>query len=97
VVNTGGSFVASTLDVKDAEFRAGGSLTFSGDSNASVVNLGKIGASKGDVVLIARQVRNDGSLTARNGTCDGVRQRGGAERRLARQWQGVGAASGAGW
>src|SRR6185369_10905469 len=36
--------------------------------NASVVNLGKIGASKGDVVLIARQVRNDGSLAARNGT-----------------------------
>ena len=68
VVKTGGSFVASTLDVKDAEFRAGGSLTFSGNSNASVVNLGKIGSSKGDVILIARQVRNDGSLTARNGT-----------------------------
>ena len=67
-IKTGGSFVASTLDVKDAEFRAGGSLTFSGNSNASVVNLGKIGSSKGDVVLIARQVRNDGSLTARNGT-----------------------------
>jgi len=64
-IKTGGSFVASTLDVKDAEFRGGGSLTFSGNSNASVVNLGKIGASKGDVVLIARQVRNDGSLTAR--------------------------------
>ncbi len=68
VVKTGGSFVASTLDVKDADFQAGGALTFSGNSNASVVNLGKIGASKGDVVLIARQVRNDGSLTARNGS-----------------------------
>ena len=67
VVKTGGSFVGSTLDVRDAEFRAGGSLTFSGNSSASVVNLGKIGSSKGDVVLIARQVRNDGSLTARNG------------------------------
>jgi filamentous hemagglutinin family protein len=67
-IKTGGSFVASTLDVKDAEFRAGGSLTFSGSSNASVVNLGKIGSSKGDVVLMARQVRNDGSLTARNGS-----------------------------
>ena len=67
-IKTGGSFVASTLDVKDAEFRAGGSLTFSGNSNASVVNLGKIGSSRGDVVLIARQVRNDGALTARNGT-----------------------------
>ena len=68
VVKTGGSFVASTLDVRDADFQAGGALTFSGNSNASVVNLGKIGASKGDVVLIARQVRNDGSLTARDGT-----------------------------
>ncbi|WP_161853835.1 MBG domain-containing protein [Bradyrhizobium sp. CCBAU 051011] len=68
VIKTGGSFVASTLDVKNTDFRAGGALTFSGNSNASVVNLGKIGASKGDVVLIARQVRNDGSLTARNGT-----------------------------
>ncbi len=68
VVKTGGSFVASTLDVRDAEFRAGGALTFSGNSNASVVNLGKIGSSKGDVVLIARQVRNDGSVIARNGT-----------------------------
>jgi filamentous hemagglutinin family protein len=68
VINTGGSFVASTLDVKDADFRAGGSLTFNGNSSASVVNLGKIGSSKGDVVLIARQVHNDGSLTARNGT-----------------------------
>jgi filamentous hemagglutinin family protein len=68
VVKTGGSFVASTLDVRDADFRAGGALTFSGNSNASIVNLGKIGASKGDIVLIARQVRNEGSLTARDGT-----------------------------
>ncbi|ANW01474.1 beta strand repeat-containing protein [Bradyrhizobium icense] len=67
VVKTGGSFVASTLDVRDADFRAGGSLSFSGNSNASVVNLGKIGSSNGDVVLVARQVRNEGSLTARNG------------------------------
>jgi hypothetical protein len=36
-------------------------------ADLQLVNLGKIGASKGDVVLIARQVRNDGSLTARNG------------------------------
>ncbi len=68
VVKTGGSFVASTLDVKDADFRAGGALTFSGNSNAAVVNLGRIGSSNGDVVLVARQVRNDGSLSARNGT-----------------------------
>ena len=40
-IKTGGNFVASTLDVKDAEFLAGGPLTFSGNSAASVVNLGK--------------------------------------------------------
>ncbi len=68
VINTGGSFVGSTLDVKDADFLAGGARTFSGDSTASVVNLGKIGSSNGDVVLIARKVQNDGALTARNGT-----------------------------
>ncbi len=68
VVNTGGSFVASTLDVKDANFVAGGPLTFSGDSKAAVVNLGRIGSSRGDVVLMAREVRNEGTLSARNGT-----------------------------
>jgi filamentous hemagglutinin family protein len=68
VVKTGGSFVASTLDVKDANFVAGGPLTFSGDSRAAVVNLGKIGSSRGDVVLMAREVRNDGTLSARRGT-----------------------------
>ncbi len=68
VVNTGGSFVASTLDVKDANFTAGGPLTFSGDSKAAVVNLGKVGSSRGDVVLMAREVRNEGTISARNGT-----------------------------
>ena len=68
VINTGGSFVASTLDVKDANFVAGGPLTFSGDSKAAVVNLGRIGSSRGDVVLMAREVRNEGTLSARNGT-----------------------------
>ncbi|MBI5112738.1 MAG: S8 family serine peptidase [Rhodovulum sp.] len=68
IVQTGGSFVASTLDVKDAAFLAGRSMTFDGASTAAVVNLGRIGSAKGDVVLIARTVQNDGSITAPEGT-----------------------------
>ena len=49
VVNVGGTFAASTLDVANSQFLAGGSLTFSGSSNAAVVNYGKIGALGGDV------------------------------------------------
>ncbi|MGJ4953565.1 filamentous hemagglutinin N-terminal domain-containing protein, partial [Bradyrhizobium sp. HKCCYLS20291] len=68
VIKTGGSFVGSALDIQDANFLNGGEQTFGGTSKASVVNLGKIGSSHGDVVLIARQVQNDGTLSARNGT-----------------------------
>ena len=67
VVNTR-SFVGSTLDVPDQQFLQGGSLTFSGSSSASVVNLGAITASGGDVFLFANSVQNSGSITAPNGT-----------------------------
>lgn len=68
VIQTGGSFVASTLDVKDQEFLARGTMTFDGASTAAVVNLGRIGSSTGDVVLIARTVQNDGTIEAPQGT-----------------------------
>jgi filamentous hemagglutinin family protein len=67
VVDTAG-FLASTLDVSDAAFLRGGDLRFSGNSKASVVNLGRIGASEGDVILIARTVENHGEIHAPNGT-----------------------------
>ncbi|MFG1406937.1 MBG domain-containing protein [Xanthobacter sp. VTT E-85237] len=67
-VSTGGSFVASTHDVSDAEFNAGGAMTFRGSSKASVINYGTIGALGGDVALIARKVENAGTITAPNGT-----------------------------
>lgn len=67
VVNVGGTFVASTLDIADAAFLAGGNLTFSGSSTSHVVNLGSIGALGGDVVLIANSVVNRGTLSAPNG------------------------------
>ncbi len=72
VISTGGRFVASTLDVCDDAFmQGGGSLTLSGDRDASVVNLGKISSSGGDVFLIARgAVINAGTITAPNGTAE---------------------------
>lgn len=66
VVDTRG-FIASTLNVPDAAFQKGGSLTFSGGSSATVTNLGTIKTSDGDVALIALHVVNGGTITAQNG------------------------------
>jgi filamentous hemagglutinin family protein len=68
VINTGGGFVASTLDPGDSGFLAGGALTFTGASTAAVINLGKVGALGGNVALIASTVDNQGSIAAPNGT-----------------------------
>ena len=68
VVNVGGSFVASTLDVSDSQFLGGGALTFAGSSTASVVNYGKVGALGGDVALIAAAVDNEGQIAAAEGS-----------------------------
>ncbi|PZU88317.1 MAG: hypothetical protein DI528_05505 [Shinella sp.] len=68
VVSTGGDFFASTHDVTDQQFLAGGAMTFAGSSKAAVVNLGTISSASGDVALIARAVDNSGSITAENGT-----------------------------
>jgi len=66
-INTAG-FGASTLNVSNAEFLAGGDLHLSGQSPAAIVNLGHINASQGDIYLVAQQVANSGTLTAPNGT-----------------------------
>ncbi len=59
VVSTGGRFIASTLDIcNDAFMNGGDALTLSGKSDASVVNLGRISSSGGDVFLIARHRTN---------------------------------------
>ncbi len=67
VVQTGGSFVASTQDLSDTAFLKGGDLTFTGASNAAIVNEGKVGSLGGDVALIAASVTNTGSVAAANG------------------------------
>ena len=71
VVSTGGRFVASTLDGDNAAFMNGSPLTLTGSSQADVVNLGKIGSSRGDVFLVARNaVMNMGSITAPAGSVE---------------------------
>jgi filamentous hemagglutinin family protein len=71
VVTTGGRFVASTLDVDNNAFMAGGPLTLNGTSNGVVVNLGKISSSGGDVFLVANKaVANLGTISAPNGTAE---------------------------
>ena len=68
-IDTAG-FLASTLDVTNDAFLAGGDLHFTGGSNAAIQNLGAINALGGDVFLIARQVENSGTVTAANGTTE---------------------------
>ncbi|MEX3789530.1 beta strand repeat-containing protein [Paraburkholderia sp. BR14374] len=71
VVTTGGRFVASTLDADNCAFMDGGALTLWGNSNASVINLGKISSSGADVFLIARgAVVNGGTIKAPDGTAE---------------------------
>ncbi|MDR5752314.1 MULTISPECIES: filamentous hemagglutinin N-terminal domain-containing protein [unclassified Caballeronia] len=71
VVTTGGRFAASTLDICNDAFMNGGSLSFSGTSDAAVVNLGKISSSGGDVFLISRKlVQNEGSIDAPRGSAE---------------------------
>ncbi|MDB5480972.1 MAG: hypothetical protein JWO83_2025, partial [Caulobacteraceae bacterium] len=67
VIKVGGTFAASTQNITDSGFLAGGSLTFNGGSNGAVVNYGRIGALGGDVVLIASRVENQGAIEAPNG------------------------------
>lgn len=63
-----GGFVASTLDLDNDNFWNGGDLSFQGNTDASVINLGEIGASDGDVFLIGASVLNQGRIRAPEGT-----------------------------
>ena len=67
VVNVN-TFIGSTHGITDSEFLSGGSLNFKGASDASVENFGTIHAESGDIILIARNLRNSGNLIAPKGT-----------------------------
>lgn len=62
------AFLASTLDVSDDNFLRGGELALKGGSTAGIVNLGKITAREGNVMLFAHTVKNAGEINASNGT-----------------------------
>jgi filamentous hemagglutinin family protein len=70
-VTTGGRFVASTLDVGNDAFMQSGALMLTGTSSGSVVNLGSISSTDGDVFLVSsKAVVNLGSIKAANGTVE---------------------------
>jgi filamentous hemagglutinin family protein len=66
VINTN-AFIASTLNVPNTQFLAGGELDFTGSSTAGIRNFGTIKAAGGDVFLIAHSVQNAGAIEARQG------------------------------
>lgn len=62
------SFIASTLNVADEQFLNNErTISFAGDSEKSIQNLGSITAQGGDVILIAQRVHNAGQIQAAEG------------------------------
>jgi filamentous hemagglutinin family protein len=62
------SFLASTLDVKDDDFLSGEGLNFFG--NEGVFENEGILESFGDITIIAKEIKNSGSLTSKEGDVD---------------------------
>lgn len=60
-------FIASSLDVLNEDFLKGGDLLFSGEGNGPIINQGLIHCPSGDVLLIAKQVKNEGQIEAPQG------------------------------
>lgn len=65
-VNVGG-LIASTRDISDSDFLAG-RYTFSGSSDAGILNQGSINADGGYVALLGANVSNQGVIAAKLGT-----------------------------
>jgi filamentous hemagglutinin family protein len=58
------SFVGTTHTVNDQEFLSQGEILLRGESSAKILNLGRLCATDGDVVLIAHGVENSGVIAA---------------------------------
>ncbi len=58
------SFIASTLDLAIEDFLRGDALLFKGDSDAQLINLGKISTPQGFVALFARKIDQKGEIEA---------------------------------
>jgi hypothetical protein len=75
-ITTGGSFIASTMQITDADYLDGGDNNYihspsSGKisvGQTSVQNNGNIVSSAGDVFLIGRTATNNGTINAQSGT-----------------------------
>lgn len=67
VIDVGGSFVASTLDISNNDFLSGGPNRFYGDSQTGITNFGTISSRNGDVILMGGFVDNQGQIGALNG------------------------------
>lgn len=68
-INTSG-LLATTKSLSDSDFQAG-NYTFSGDSKASILNLGTIEiANNGYATLLANTVSNEGTIKAIKGTIE---------------------------
>jgi len=82
------SFLASTLDVSDDDFMGGGDMLFfrDGDAFGTITNLGTIRAAEGDIVLLGRQVHNEGLISAPGG---GVNIQAGYDELLLKQSGGI--------
>ncbi len=62
-----GQFVGSTLDVDNASFLAGVSMTFSGSSTAAITHMGQIVSNAGDSILIGYQIDSSAPIYAEQG------------------------------
>ena len=65
-INVGG-LVASTRDISNEQFLQGRDLSLSGASGGTIVNLGRITAAAGDVLLAGAKVGNAGEIAAAQG------------------------------
>jgi|GEM_PF-6083398 len=60
------SFIASTLELSNADFLEKNELSFIGESKEPIINLGRIRAKDGDALLFSYQIQNDGDISAQN-------------------------------
>lgn len=66
VIDTG-SLIASTLDLQNSSYLSRGSMVFDRPSKRPIVQMGDIIGRKGDVILIAHSVENEGEIRAVDG------------------------------
>jgi filamentous hemagglutinin family protein len=66
VINVAG-FTASTLNIGDDAFNPAEDMVLTGDSEATIINKGSITALEGNVVMVAREVFNEGTISAKKG------------------------------